>query len=164
MTIKYYPNDLLKKIAPVAKIEKLVSGKLTLNKTALSFVEDIDFISKDAIKKTALKTIKQYKERFKAEREDGSTVSEALDDTLAGKTLLVQRVQNTVVKQVSDEIKDSYYGEFYTWLPSDANEPDPQHQLKYGMKFQIGKGEMPGERYGCRCGMKILVMETKLEL
>lgn len=66
--------------------------------------------------------------------------------------------------QVAGEIKDRYEGEFYIWLPSDAEEPDPEHQLNYGKKFQVGEGEMPGDRFGCRCGMEILVPETKLDL
>jgi uncharacterized protein YunC (DUF1805 family) len=38
--------------------------------------------------------------------------------------------------------------------------PDSQHQLLYGKKFKVGTGDkegnMPGERWGCMCGMKIL--------
>ncbi len=80
------------------------------------------------------------------------------------KKLLVNRVQNSMVKQIAVSIKEEYLGEFYIWLPSDAMEPDPEHQLKYGKRFQIGKGEMPGDRDGCKCGMDILVKEKELEL
>jgi hypothetical protein len=166
--IKYLPNELLRKIAPAKKIEKLVSGSLTFNKAALSFVSDIEFMSKKTIERTALKTIKQYKERYvdnlNPEGGDGMSTSEAKDDALNDKKLLVNRVQNTVVNEVAGAIKEQYRGEYYKWLPSDAIEPDPIHQLNYGKKFQIGKGEMPGDRYGCRCGMSILVKESKLEL
>lgn len=157
MSIKYLPDKLLKKIAPVRKVENLISSRASLKKTALSFVNDIDFLDKKAISKVALDTIKGYKKRIK---EDPTIKSDLVDDPKQ----LIQRVQNEVVFQVQERIADEYDGEFYIWLPSDADEPDPEHQLNYGKKFQIGVGEMPGERYGCRCGMEILVKETKLKL
>ena len=61
-------------------------------------------------------------------------------DILKDPKLLIQRVQNELVFQISNEIKGKYNGEFYEWLPSDASEPDPEHQLNYGKVFQIGSG------------------------
>ncbi len=107
--------------------------------------------------KIALKTIKGYRQRV---NEDPELKEEILSDPAQ----LVQRVQNEVVFQVADEIKSSYGGESYTWLPSDADEPDPEHQLNYGKIFQVGDGEMPGDRYGCKCGMEIHVDESSLSL
>ncbi len=164
MTIKYLPTKLLAKVAPAKKVEKLVSGRLTLNRAVLSMFSEIDFLSKQTLERAALGAIRQYKERFEAEKDAGATASEAKADALNDKKLLVKRVQNSVVNQVAGEIKDQYRGEFYKWLPSDAEVPDPLHQLKYGKKFQIGKGEMPGDRIGCMCGMQILVKESQLEL
>lgn len=155
--IKYEPSKLIKKIAPEKKIKKLVSSRATLKKTALSFVDDVEFLDKKSIAKVALKTIKGYKSRFKESPDEKSAV-------LANPAQLIQRVQNEVILQIADEIKTKYEGEFYIWLPSDADEPDPEHQLNYGKKFQVGDGEMPGDRYGCRCGMQILTDEEKLEL
>lgn len=155
--IKYDPNELVRKIAPDRKIKKLMRRTLSLKRAALSFVSDIDFIDEKAVARVALKVLKGYKERVK---EDPDTKS----DILADPAQLIQRVQNEVILQVSGEIKDQYHGEFYVWLPSDAEEPDPEHQLNYGKEFQIGDGEMPGERIGCRCGMQILVDESRLQL
>jgi len=157
MPIKYDPSKLLKKIAPAKKVEKILNGRMGLNKTALSFVSDIDYINKADVTKVALKTIKGYKKRIKADRDQRA---EIIDNPVQ----LIQRVQNEVVLQVAEGIKDKYRGEFYVWLPSDADEPDPEHQLNYGKTFKIGEGEMPGDRYGCKCGMEILVPETNLEL
>jgi hypothetical protein len=157
MAIRYLPTDLIKKIAPTKKVENLISSGASLNKSALSFVDDIDFLDKKAVTKVALKTIKGYKKRIK---EDPDIKSDLIDDPAQ----LVQRVQNEVVFQVKEAIATEYAGEFYVWLPSDADEPDPEHQLKYGKKFQIGVGEMPGDRFGCRCGMEILVREKTLNL
>lgn len=164
MTIKYRPDDMLRKIAPKAKVDKLVSGRLTLNKAVLSQLADADFLSKKALERTALRTLKQYKARYQDEKDSGLSTSEALDEATNDNKLMINRVQNTVVNEVAKEIKDQYRGEYYTWLPSDAVTPDPLHSLNYGKRFQIGKGEMPGDRYGCRCGMAILVDETKLDL
>ena len=59
--------------------------------------------------------------------------------------------------------KDAALYEFYRWLPSDAKNPDPEHQLLYGKIFRVGEGDkegnMPGERYGCRCGIEWLTDE-----
>ncbi len=164
MSIRYLPNEVLKKLAPTKKVEKLVTSRLTLNRAVLSTLSDADFLSSKTIERTALKVIKSYKLRFQDEKDQGSTPEVAKEDAVNDKKLLVNRVQNEVILNVADEIKDQYRGEFYTWLPSDAEVPDPLHALNYGRKFQIGKGEMPGDRYGCRCGMFIRVPETKLEL
>lgn len=165
MTIKYEPREFLKKIAPRRKVEKLITRKLTLNRAALSLLEGgRDFISKPTLEKTALKVIKGYKQKYQDLRKDGEKVADALDQATHENQLLINRVQNSIVNQVAQEIRDRYRGEYYIWLPSDAEEPNPLHQLNYGKRFQIGVGEMPGERSGCRCGMEILVNEDQLEL
>ncbi len=120
-------------------------------------LSNAEFVSKERLSATALRTIKQYKKT--ARRND-----ESPKDVMGQKKLIVQRVQNAIVQQLSQEIKEQYRGERYRWLPSDASEPDPLHQLKYGKIFTIGEGEEPGDRYGCKCGREILVKETKLEL
>lgn len=168
MSIRYLPTKLLKKIAPKKAIEKLVTNKLTLNKAALNMVSKADVISKESVNDVALKVIKQYKKSFKDDVASGASKAEALEETLNDRKLLVQRVQNNIVFQIKEEIVAKYAGEFYVWLPSDAEVPSPLHQLNYGETFQLGvgdaNGEDPGDRYGCRCGMQILVPETKLKL
>ena len=155
--IRYEPKKLLSKVAPESKIENLLKANLSLKRAALKFATQVDFLDEKSIARVALKTIKGYKKRAKG---DPDMRQEILDDPAQ----LIQRVQNEVVFQVVGEIKDQYSGEFYIWTPSDADEPDPEHQLNYGKKFQIGDGEMPGDRYGCRCGMDILVDDSRLEL
>lgn len=165
--INYDPKKLLKKIAPEAKIKRLVSSRVNLKKAALSFVDAVDFLDKKSVSKVALNTIRGYQERIAAaqsENFDASAGKEIQADILDDPRQLIQRVQNEVVLQISNEIRDTYSGEMYEWLPSDAEEPDPEHQLNYGKVFTIGDGEMPGERIGCRCGMNILVKETQLKL
>lgn len=155
--IRYEPSKLLSRLAPEKKIEKLLKSSFSLKRSALSFAAKIDFLDEDAIARVALKTIKGYKQRVKDD-------PEAKDEILADPAQLIQRVQNEVAFQVAGEIKDRYSGESYRWLPSDADEPDPEHQLNYGEVFQVGDGEMPGDRFGCRCGMEILVDDSSLDL
>lgn len=172
MAITYDPKKMLAKIAPEKKVKRLISDKVGLKKTALSFVKDIDFIDQARIGEVALKTIKAYRDRVRAAQESAKdlsleklkSVTEELEGIVDDPRLLIQRVQNDVVTQVSQGIRETYSGEQYEWLPSDADEPDPEHQLNYGQIFTIGEGEQPGDRYGCRCGMRILVNETQLDL
>jgi len=157
MSIIYDPKKMLSKIAPAKRLENAIKSDLSLKKTALSFASNFDFLDRKDINRVALKTLKGYKERVK---NDTATKSELRADPAQ----FVQRVQNEVVFQISAEIKDTYRGEEYEWLPSDAEEPDPEHQLNYGKVFVVGDGEQPGERPGCRCGMRILVKESTLQL
>ena len=155
--VKFEPDKLLAKIAPAKKIKKLLKGNISLKRTALSFVDAVDFIDKKNVADTALKVIKGYKKRI----EEDPDIEEAI---LKDPKQLIQRVQNEVILQIGLAIKDKYEGEKYIWLPSDADEPRPEHQLNYGMEFTVGDGEQPGDEWGCRCGMQILVDGSSLEL
>jgi hypothetical protein len=155
--VRYDPKTLIRKLAPPSKIKKLMTKGASLKKTALSFLDEADFLDRDDIAETALKVIQSYRKRFK---EDGDLKQEII----ASPALLIQRVQNEVISQVKEKIEKRYQGEFYIWLPSNADEPDPEHQLNYGKRFQVGVGEMPGDRYGCQCGMEIIVDDDKLDL
>lgn len=168
MAIRYLPDEFLKKAAPKSKIKKALRKNLSLKKTALTNAAKFDFLDKDAIAEVALKTVKSYKERSAKAAVDAGFDREAGDalakDLAANPAQLVQRVQNEVIWQVKEKITDRYRGESYTWLPSDAEDPRPEHQLNYGKVFQVGDGEMPGDALGCRCGMEILVDDSRLDL
>lgn len=162
--ITYDPNAMLKKIAPEKKIKKLLTRGLNLKRAALSFVDDIDFLDKEGILRVALKTVKSYRKRLAEADSDQTNKSDLKDKLKKDPALLAQRVKNEIVTQISSEIRTKYRGARYEWLPSEADEPDPEHQLNYGKIFVVGQGEMPGERYGCQCGMNILVDDDELDL
>ena len=171
MSIIYDPKALLKRVAPETKIKRLVSRKLDFKRAALSFIDSFDFIDKKAVSRIALKTVRDYQQRAAKEQVEAGfskEASEELERSLAkNPRQLIQRVQNEVVWQVSKEIKSQYGDEMARWLPSDADEPDPEHQANYGKVFKISEGingEIPGERIGCRCGIEILTDETELKL
>jgi hypothetical protein len=158
----YDPTAILRKLAPEKHIKKMISRGMGINRAALSFVERSGIIKKKDIATVALKVAKQYRERIKAEATQFK--SEVREEIKDDPKLLINRVQQTVLTQVVTEIKEKYYGEKFRWLPSDAEEPDPEHQLKYGKVYTIGVDEMPQDRFGCRCGMEILVEGDELEL
>jgi hypothetical protein len=176
VSIIFDPKAMLKKIAPESKVKKLLKGNLTLKKTALTFVDraadtDVGVLDKSAIQDVALKVISSYQQRrAKAIAEDdfeqaaGNAVKAAI---VADPVLLIQRVQNEIIFQVHDKIKTQYGGQKAVWLPSDAQEPRPEHQLNYGKEYVIGEGiggVEPGDEYGCQCGVEILTSDDELSL
>ncbi len=169
MSIKFLPDEMLKKIAPKRKVEKLLKPNLTVKKAALSFLDDAEFIEKGAVLDVALKVVKNYKARVKTEKsdQDQAAADDLKTELVDDPKQLVQRVQNEIVFQVHDKIKTNYGGRRAVWLPSDAEEPRPEHQLNYGKEYDIGTGidgVEPGDEYGCRCGVEILGDETQLQL
>lgn len=157
MAVNVLPRKLAKKLLPKKTLEKLVKRDLTLNRAAATLLAKSGVLGKKKIEEVAIKVIRQYKETYE---EDGVTKAEAMND----KVLMVERVQTVATREITKEVKKVYRGERYVWLPSLANEPDPLHQLNYGKRFWLGKGEAPGDRFGCQCGMRILVDEDELFL
>lgn len=164
MPVNVQPRNIAKKLAPKKTVEKLVSRNLTLNRAAATMLAKSGLLSKKKVEEVAIKVIREYKSAFKEELKEGASKSEALEDVLNDKKQMVSRVQNVATREITKEVKKAYRGERYEWLPSNAEEPDPLHQLKYGKRFWVGKGEMPGDRWGCQCGMRILVDEDELFL
>lgn len=167
MSIKFLPSEIAKRMMPKKAIEKAVTQKLSVNRTAIAALARSGVLSKKTLTSIALKVVKSYKKTLNEELDAGASLSEAKDLALNDKKLIVQRVQNASIQEISKEIQEKYAGEFARWLPSDAVTPDPLHQLNYGKTYRIGvgiNGEEPGDRWGCRCGLQILVNEDKLEL
>lgn len=171
MSVKFLPDQMLKKIAPAKKIKKLLKGNLTLKKAALSFLDDLDYIDKKDVIDTALKVVDSYQQReARAQAEagfDAAAGKEIKSSILDDPKLLIQRVQNEIIFQVHDGIKKNYGGQRAIWLPSDAEEPRPEHQLNYGKEYTIGEGIdgiEPGDEYGCRCGIEIITDDNELKL
>lgn len=164
MPILFFPTSVIEKVATEKLIGRLVTQDLTLNRAVVRLLSETGILSKKQVEEIAIKVIGQYKEKYRKEIALGETKSLALKEAVNAKKLLIQRVQNAVTYEVSQKVRDTYRGKRYRWLPSDANEPDPLHQLKYGKVYTIGRGEMPGDRYGCQCGMEILTEEDQLLL
>lgn len=175
MGVKFLPKEFVKKIAPEAKIKRMVSSKMGFKRTALSFVDraadtEVGVLNKKSVASVVRKTIDGYQERV------AKATVDANFDKQAGKELqaeiisdpkqLIQRVQNEIIFQVHVKIKEQYKGQKARWLPSGADEPRPEHALNYGKEYIIGEGIdgiEPGDEPGCDCGVEIL-NETSLDL
>jgi hypothetical protein len=150
---------MLKKIAPPAKIKRMISSRMGVKRTALAIVDaaaetEIGLINKKKVLDVAIKTIAGYQQRIEA-----ATSSEVRDLILDDPKQLIQRVQNEFVFQAQKKLQEQYKGQRARWLPSSADEPDPEHQKNYGKEYEIGEGidgEEPGDRFGCKCGVEIL--------
>lgn len=167
MAIVVDPKRMLKKLAPRAAIKRMVTTgahRIALKRTALRAVADIGIVSDKDLTNTVLAVVNQYKEKYSSLRDTGAAASEAMAGSVGDADLLINRVQNLVVYNIQAKVRENYDGEQYEWLPSDADEPRPEHQLLYGTVRTVGIGLMPGEENGCRCGMRLLVDETTLNL
>jgi len=165
VAIKYEPKKLLAKMASKKNIESLVTENLTVNRAVLNSIESNSVLGKKTLQDVGLKVIKGYREKVETLRDtDGISKTDAREEVLENKKLLVKRVQNATVHEITKKVKEKYRGEYYVWLPSSAAVPDKKHKRKYGKRYQLGKGESPGDRFGCRCGMEILVSASRLRL
>lgn len=165
MSLVYNPTEILKRVAPTARLKKAVTKNLSLKRSALSTVSKSGVVSKKSVNDVALKVLRGYKQRVKAEAASSSLTESQLAAQIAkDPKQLINRVQNEVLFEIKESIKTKYDGTKFRWLPSSAAEPDPEHQAKYGEIFTIGVDEMPQDRYGCQCGMEILTDDESLEL
>lgn len=172
MSIVFDPSAMLRKVAPEAKIKRMVSGRLSLKRSILATLgTDAVPLDEDSIATVARNTLLGYKERIAKATADNDFERSAgvaeknliLDDPKQ----LIQRVQNEVILQIHNGIKEKYAGKRARWLPSDADEPRPEHQAHYGKEYVIGEGidgEEPGDAFGCKCGVEILTDEKTLDL
>lgn len=167
MTVIVDPTAILKRIAPAKKVAKLLRasrGKMSLNKAVLGQLTNNPLMDKRAMERVALRVLKDYRARYRDLLGDGLSQTQATVKAVNVSAQLVQRVQNSIVYETTQVVKETYRGELYRWLPSDAETPDPEHQLNYGKVFRLGRGEAPGDRFGCRCGMEILTDDDALFL
>jgi hypothetical protein len=164
MAINYVPSEMIRRFAKNNLVSKVIGNDLKINRAAIKMIASSGIVSEKKLEEMASNVIKQYKASIALKVDEGETKSTAKKDTLNKKKLIINRVKNLVVNEISNDIKLNYKGEKYIWLPSTAVNPDPVHQLKYGKTFTVGVGEMPGDRYGCLCGMQVLTDDDQLDI
>lgn len=172
MSIIFDPGSMLKRIAPKSKIERMVKSNFSLKRSILANIGTDEIpIDNGSLAKVARKTLQGYKERVAQAVVDAdfdkAAGAEEKQAILDDPKQLIQRVQNEVVYQVHQGIKEKYGGQKARWLPSDAEEPRPEHQANYGKVYTIGEGidgVEPGDEWGCKCGVEILTDETQLDI
>lgn len=157
----FYPDKFLKKSLPKSFFDKdlLAKKNLSLKKNAMQALLLATNASKREINSTVIKVSELYRRKIDDLRDEGLPKAKASVLATNGEKLLRQRIESLVIYAEIQQIKQDNEGEQYEWLPSSSENPDPQHQLLYGKTFLIGEGDdegnMPGERYGCNCGMRI---------
>lgn len=158
--VVFYPDKFKKKVLPKGFFnDNLLDKDFSLKKKAMQALILANINKKD-LTKTVLKVAKVYENKVDSLEDEGLPRTRATLLAKHGEKLLRQRIESLVVYSEIQRLKEDNEGEYYIWLPSGAEDPDPQHQLLYGKKFLVGEGDgdgnMPGERYGCQCGMEIL--------
>ena len=156
---RFDPQTWLKRVFPKG-IEKsgLLNDNLEIKKTYLKALVRATAVSQRKLTQEIYKTVDFYLE--KEERLKAQGVRAFKQEALNGQALLTERIKNFLVYSEVQAQKKAHKGRMSRWLPSSAEEPDPQHQLLYGQVFREGKGDkeghMPGERWGCQCGIEWL--------
>lgn len=160
----FKPESFLKRIFPSGFWNRsLLNKDLDFKQTAKRAILKATSLSGREVDATVDKVIKLYE--HKRDLIDGTADVEKITNNGA---LLRQRLENLILYNEIQEQKEEHKGEYYRWLPSSAETPDPEHQLLYGKIFKVGEGDkdgnMPSERYGCRCGMELLTDAEKKDI
>jgi len=163
----FNPNNFLRLVFPKGFFKgKILNSDLELKQIVLQSVLKATSLSKRKVEATAYKVIDNYEKKIQTLKKDGVRAYKA--QALNNEVLLKDRLENLVLWNEVQHLKEEHEGEFYRWLPSSAEEPDPEHQLLYGKIFKVGEGDkegnMPAERYGCKCGMEILTEDEAKEM
>lgn len=145
---------------------KLLTSDMELKKLELQSILKATGISRREVDLTIYKVVDIYEKKMKELKKEG--VRAFRKEALNGEALLKNRLEGLVLWNEVQNIKKENEGLFYRWLPSSSANPDPEHQLLYGKIFPVGKGDkngnMPSERYGCKCGMEILTPKEAKEM
>lgn len=163
----FYPDQYKKKVLPKGFFSQdlLTKKNLTLKQNAMQALLISTEVDKKDLSATVAGVVDIYQKKIDDLTDEGLPKSKASILAKGKEALLRQRIENLVVYGAVQKIKKDNEGKFYKWLPSGADNPDPQHQLLYGKIFPVGEGDgegnMPAERYGCQCGMEILNSEEK---
>lgn len=145
---------------------KLLNSDLELKQLALQSILKATNLSKREVEATVYKVVDNYEEKMKKLKKQKVRAfrKEALNDEV----LLKDRIENLVLWNEVQHLKEEHQGQYYRWLPSSSKIPDPEHQLLYGKIFKVGEGDkegnMPSERYGCKCGIQFLTAKEAKEM
>ncbi len=163
----FNPNHFLRLILGVGFFKnRILNNELDIKKAVMSAILKGSDLKKRTVNATVYKVVDKYKEKMEKLKEAGVRAfkSEAINDEV----LLKERIENLVLWDEVQSLKEEHEGEYYRWLPSSAENPDPEHQLLYGKIFKVGEGDkegnMPSERYGCRCGIEFLTASEAKEM
>lgn len=157
--MKFIPAQYLRRVIPKGvRRHGLLNEKLDVKKSYLKAIVLATAVSQATLTAQVYNVVEAYRLREKQLQADGIRAFKR--EAVNGQKLLSRRIEHFLTYAKVQEIKQKYKGRHYRWLPSTAKEPDPEHQLLYGKVFLVGEGDkdgyMPGERWGCQCGIEIL--------
>jgi hypothetical protein len=160
----FYPKEFLRKALPKGFWKKdLLNNKFGIKRECLRAITTAKAINGRKIKASIYRTITEYESKYKSLIDEGLSKSKAYNEAVNEEVLVKQRIENAVLYDEVQELKEEHAGGSYRWLPSSSGKARPQHQLLYGKIFKVGcgdsNGNMPGEDYGCRCGLEFLGKE-----
>lgn len=145
---------------------RLLNSDLELKQLALQAILKATNLSEREVEATVYKVVDNYEKKMKDLKKKKVRAFKA--KALNNEVLLKDRIENLVLWNEVQHLKEEHQGQYYRWLPSSSKIPDPEHQLLYGKIFKVGEGDkegnMPSERYGCKCGMQILTAKEAKEL
>lgn len=145
---------------------RLLNSDLELKQLALQSILKATNLSKREVEATVYKVIDNYEEKMKKLKKEKVRAFKA--KALNNEVLLKDRIENLVLWNEVQHLKEEHQGQYYRWLPSSSKIPDPEHQLLYGKIFKVGEGDkegnMPSERYGCKCGIQFLTAKEAKEM
>lgn len=163
----FKPENFLKLVFPKGFFKgKILTRDFELKKEMMRAIIKATGISKRKVNATVYKVVDFYEKKIQTLKQEG--VRAYKKEALNNEVLLEDRLENLVLYNEVQNLKEEHEGQYYRWLPSSAETPEPTHQLLYGKIFKVGEGDeegnMPSERYGCRCGMEILTKEEAEEM
>ena len=160
------PDRLLREVLGVGWARKNILGRdYSLKNEVKRAILKADVMTERQLDSMADKVTDFY--ISKAERLQAEGIKAYRKEAINNEKLMKERVEMAVTYYEVDKEAKAHEGGFYRWLPSEAKEPEPEHALLYGKIFKVGEGDkdgnMPMQRYGCKCGIEWLSDEEAKE-
>ena len=156
---RFLPDQYLRHVLPAGFwSKKILDRNLDPKMIFLRAIVHSTVVTGRKLDETYTHAIEFYDKKIDRLKDEGFRKYKSM--ALHDERLLKSRIANLVIYEEAQHQKEKHKGQRYRWLPSSAKEPEPEHQLLYGKVFNFGEGDadgnMPGERYGCQCGIEWL--------
>jgi hypothetical protein len=160
MQVTFDPQALVDRI--LRKYPTLLNKDLSFKAALKKAILATNVLTKKDLNETIRNALRFYKKKVSEleRQESGLSKQVAAAVVRENQSLIKMRVENAMIQNASEIVKENFEGQKYMWLPSTSENPDEQHMLNYGKIFVVGEGEQPGDRWGCRCGMRIMTNVT----
>lgn len=144
------PANIVKRIPASLRRSAVFTERGTINKHILAAIQSLPEFAGIGSQDIIL-MLERYRFTHRTRIAEAVAKSPTLEDVVSN------GVQHAYVEKIKTDAKKS--DKLCRWVPSTAQNPDPTHQRNYGKIFQLSKGirgEIPGERYGCKCSFVVV--------